>query len=177
MACCLTAPSHYLNHCRLIIIKVHDIYLRAISHEKIICQPSITKVTLKIIFLNFRSGHLPGVKVLIIVRLILHHSSTVTGSSINPSAVSSINPLAISNTSYGIHLQNFPNINLIHLSNTAIHVCTPSTHWWTTQVVSQILRKWCGFRGRGSLHRDITIHGKTEGIDYFTVPLPSPTGR
>ena len=33
MACCLTAPSHYLNQCWHIIIKVHDIHLRAISLE------------------------------------------------------------------------------------------------------------------------------------------------
>ena len=44
MACCLTAPSHYLNHCWLIIGRSSDIHLRALSQE--IPQPSI-KITLK----------------------------------------------------------------------------------------------------------------------------------
>ena len=33
MACCLTAPSHYLNHCWLIICKVQWILPRAMSQE------------------------------------------------------------------------------------------------------------------------------------------------
>ena len=33
MACCLTAPSHYLNQCWLIISKVQYIYIRAVSQE------------------------------------------------------------------------------------------------------------------------------------------------
>ena len=43
MACCLAAPSHYLNQCWLII---SDIRLRAISQE--IPEPSIAKISLKI---------------------------------------------------------------------------------------------------------------------------------
>ena len=43
MACCLTAPSHYLNQCWLII---SDIHIREISQE--LPQPSITKSCLKI---------------------------------------------------------------------------------------------------------------------------------
>ena len=42
MACCLTAPSHYLNQCWLIISKVSDIHLRASSQE--IPQPSIIEI-------------------------------------------------------------------------------------------------------------------------------------
>ena len=54
MACCLTAPSHYLNQCWLIITDVH---LRVISHK--ISQPSVTKISLKIVFLRFY-WNLPG---------------------------------------------------------------------------------------------------------------------
>ena len=44
MACCLTAPSHYLNQCWLIISKVRssDAHLRASS--LVIPQPSITEI-------------------------------------------------------------------------------------------------------------------------------------
>ena len=42
MACCLTAPSHYLNQCRLIISETSDIHLRTISQE--IPQWSVTKI-------------------------------------------------------------------------------------------------------------------------------------
>ena len=58
MACCLTAPSHYLNQCWLIISKVYwhsNIHIRAISQE--MPQPSITKIHLKITNLKFPRGH------------------------------------------------------------------------------------------------------------------------
>ena len=54
MACCLTAPSHYLNHWSL---RSSDVHLRAILIE--ISQPSATKMSLKIIFLRFY-WNLPG---------------------------------------------------------------------------------------------------------------------
>ena len=58
MACCLMAPSHYLNQCWLIITKVQWCsHLRTISLE--ISQPSVTKINLKIIFLRFY-WNLPG---------------------------------------------------------------------------------------------------------------------
>ena len=50
MACCLTAPSHYLSQCWVIITE-------AISLE--ISQPSVNKISLKIIFLKIYSN-LPG---------------------------------------------------------------------------------------------------------------------
>ena len=56
LACCLTAPSHYLNQCWLIISRVHW-HMRAIWHKT--PQPSITNITLKIIYQNFNSN-LPG---------------------------------------------------------------------------------------------------------------------
>ena len=57
---CLTAPSHYLNQCWLIISEVQVtfiIHIRAISQK--MPQPSITKIWLKITYLNFHSN-LPG---------------------------------------------------------------------------------------------------------------------
>ena len=57
MACCLTAPSHYLNQCWLIISEVSDIHIRAISQE--MPQPSITKICFKITCLKFYSNF-PG---------------------------------------------------------------------------------------------------------------------
>ena len=51
MACCLMAPSHYLNQCWLIISEVCDNHLRAISQE--IPRPSITKITLKYACIKF----------------------------------------------------------------------------------------------------------------------------
>ena len=56
MACCLTAPSHYLNQCWLIINKIQSSnnHLRVISHE--VPQPSITKIILKITCLKFHSN-------------------------------------------------------------------------------------------------------------------------
>ena len=50
MACCLTAPSHYLNQCWLIISEVQ---WRAISQET--CQPSTIKISLEIIYLKILS--------------------------------------------------------------------------------------------------------------------------
>ena len=43
MACCLTAPSHYLNQCWVIISTDQWLYLRATSQE--IPQPSVTKIS------------------------------------------------------------------------------------------------------------------------------------
>ena len=52
MACCLTAPSHYLTQCWLIISKVYsDILLRAISQQ--VSQPSTTVISLKSTQLKF----------------------------------------------------------------------------------------------------------------------------
>ena len=51
MPCCLTAPSHYLNICWLII---SDIHMRAISQK--MPQPSITKISSKITCLKFHSN-------------------------------------------------------------------------------------------------------------------------
>ena len=51
MVCCLTAPSHYLNQCWLIITHYGPVHQRAISIE--ISQPTVTKISLKIIFLRF----------------------------------------------------------------------------------------------------------------------------
>ena len=63
MACSLTAPSHYLNQCWLIISEVQVTFIiRAISQE--MPQPSITKIHLKIAYLNFHSNF-PGVNELI----------------------------------------------------------------------------------------------------------------
>ena len=57
MACCLTAPSHYLTQCWLIISESSDHQLRTISQE--IPQPSITKMRLKITYITFHAN-LPG---------------------------------------------------------------------------------------------------------------------
>ena len=65
MACCLMAPSHYLNQCWLVISEVqwgNDINIRAISQE--MPQPSVTKICLKITCLKFHSNF-PGANELI----------------------------------------------------------------------------------------------------------------
>ena len=52
LACCLSAPSHYLNQCWLIISEIQwHSWLRTISQE--IPQPSIARIILKIIYLKF----------------------------------------------------------------------------------------------------------------------------
>ena len=51
MACCLTAPSHYLNQCWLIISKASSIHLSEILQE--IQRLSDTEITWKITFLKF----------------------------------------------------------------------------------------------------------------------------
>ena len=51
MACCLKAPSHYLNQCNSSSERSRDIHLRAISQK--IPPPSITKIRLKTIYQNF----------------------------------------------------------------------------------------------------------------------------
>ena len=61
MACCLTAPSHYLNQCWLIISEAQW-HIRAIAQE--MPQPSITKIHLKITYLKFHSNS-PGANELI----------------------------------------------------------------------------------------------------------------
>ena len=57
MACCLTAPSHYLNQCWLIFSKVqwHSVEGNLTRDS----SPSITKISLKITCLKFYSN-LPG---------------------------------------------------------------------------------------------------------------------
>ena len=45
MACCLAAPSHYLNQCWLSSVKSSGINLRAISHK--MPQPPITQISFK----------------------------------------------------------------------------------------------------------------------------------
>ena len=51
MACCLTAPSHYLNQCWLIISEV-----QWHSYQGNFIRPLITKIRLKITFLKFHSN-------------------------------------------------------------------------------------------------------------------------
>ena len=55
MACYLTAPSHYLNQCGLII---NDVQCHSYSGQEM-PQPSITKICLKITCLKFHSNF-PG---------------------------------------------------------------------------------------------------------------------
>ena len=71
MACCLMAPSHYLNQCWLIIVMSIDIHLRAILQK--IPHPPIIKINLKITFLkiSFKSPRDQWVKITD-VRLQLH---------------------------------------------------------------------------------------------------------
>ena len=57
MACCLTAPNHYLNQCWLIICKVQQHWSQG-KFDKI-PMLSISKISLKITYLNFDSN-LPG---------------------------------------------------------------------------------------------------------------------
>ena len=52
MACCLMAPGHYLNQCWFIISKVQWHSCEGIFHK--IPQPSVTKISLKTIFLKFQ---------------------------------------------------------------------------------------------------------------------------
>ena len=57
MSCCLTAPSHYLNHWTsvdLSSVRSSDIHLRASSPET--PQPSITEIIRKIKYLKFHSN-------------------------------------------------------------------------------------------------------------------------
>ena len=57
MACCLMAPSHYLNQCWLIISKVQ--WHSSECNFKEIPQPSVPEISLKITYLKFCSN-LPG---------------------------------------------------------------------------------------------------------------------
>ena len=50
MACCMTAPIHYLNQCWL-VISARDFYLRATSSE--IPQPSFMKTSFNLLEYNF----------------------------------------------------------------------------------------------------------------------------
>ena len=65
-ACCLMAPSHYLNQCWLIISEVQW-HIRAISLE--MSQPSITEICLKITCLKCHSNF-PGANELMDVGLL-----------------------------------------------------------------------------------------------------------
>ena len=50
MACCLTATSHYLNQCWLLISKVYDIHMRVISQwvpKALFCMRILKKLLLK----------------------------------------------------------------------------------------------------------------------------------
>ena len=51
IACCLMAPSHYLRNVDLSYLRSSDVRLRAVLLE--ISQPSVTKISLKMIFLRF----------------------------------------------------------------------------------------------------------------------------
>ena len=58
MACCLTAPNHYLNQYSLSSVRSSDILLRAISQQ--VPQPSVTVTGLKSTHLKFHqnlTGH------------------------------------------------------------------------------------------------------------------------
>ena len=57
MACCLTAPSHYLNQCWLAIAMSSSNHLRAVSIE--MPQLWVIKTSLKMTYLKFY-GNLPG---------------------------------------------------------------------------------------------------------------------
>ena len=59
MACCLTAPSLYLNNVDLSSVRACGIHLRAISQE--IPQPPFTKTSLKINYSKL-NWNLPGAK-------------------------------------------------------------------------------------------------------------------
>ena len=54
MACCLTAPSHYLNQCWLIISKVQWHSSESILQD--IPQPSVTEISLKMAYLKLCSN-------------------------------------------------------------------------------------------------------------------------
>ena len=58
MACCLTAPSHYLNQFGLIISEVQVTFILGQFHKRSL-KPSIIKIHLKIIYLKFHSNF-PG---------------------------------------------------------------------------------------------------------------------
>ena len=66
MACCLTAPSHYLNQCRLIISEVQ--WHSYQGNFTKMSQPSITKIFLKITCRQFHSNF-PGANELIVTNL------------------------------------------------------------------------------------------------------------
>ena len=53
MACCLTAPNHYLTKVDLSTLRSSDIHLRAISSE--ITKPSVTKISFKMTCRKFYS--------------------------------------------------------------------------------------------------------------------------
>ena len=72
MACCLAAPSHYLNQCcHVSSVRFRDIWLRGISQE--ITQPSVTKVSLKIDYPKFHLN-LPGANKLSFIHLLIYIS-------------------------------------------------------------------------------------------------------
>ena len=55
MACCLTAPSHYLNQCWLRISEVFGIHMMAISQKMKILKKFIAEMSLKFTNLRLRS--------------------------------------------------------------------------------------------------------------------------
>ena len=73
MACCLTAPSHYLNQCWLSSVRPSYIHLMTISQE--ICQSSMTKINMKITHLKMSLKSLRGqwVNLLRLSDAYLHH--------------------------------------------------------------------------------------------------------
>ena len=66
MACCLTAPSHYLISVDWSSVKPSDIHIKAISQE--MPQPSIIKICLKITYLKFHSNF-PGANELMVTSM------------------------------------------------------------------------------------------------------------
>ena len=81
MACCLMAPSHYLNQCWLNTSKTEWHSSRASSQQ--IPQPSITEITCKIKYLKFHSNF-PGaneLKFMIISHVFLPQGGPVVSSS------------------------------------------------------------------------------------------------
>ena len=63
MACCLTAPSHYVNQCWFIITKVQWHSAKGNFPRD---TPSITTISLQITYLKFHA-HLPGTNELIVL--------------------------------------------------------------------------------------------------------------
>ena len=85
MACCLMAPSHYLNNANLPSIRSFENQLRAISNE--IPQPLITKITLNITYeykISFKSPRGKWVNISLMIKMVMYLQSDfnpeITGS-------------------------------------------------------------------------------------------------